>query len=151
MGTDGGSGPWRDIGRCLRIYWGGDVAEPNWVVRAGIASAQSLMAGYRPHIGAPGLVGCSVQYAPGRTVEELARAGQFKNLQISYATEGVLQAALSPLGYRMQLVRSPGKGFHHTLVVLYDPGGAMLQRLPRDAAEALSRSFQRRPNPYPVP
>lgn len=127
------------------------MAEPNWLVRAGVASAQSLMAGYRPHIGAPGLVGCSVQYAPGHTVDELAQAGQFKNLQISYATEDVLQAALSSLGYRLQLARSPGKGFHHTLVILYDTGGAMLQRLPLDAAEALSRSFQRRTNPYPIP
>ncbi len=120
-----------------------------WVVRAGVAAAKSLIAGYRQHLGVAGLYGCSVQYAPGYTVEDLAQAGQFKNNQISFATEDALVSALRPLGYTLHLVPSPGRGFHHTLVVLYDVGGTMLQQLPQDAAEALSRAFQQRPNPYP--
>lgn len=122
-----------------------------WAVRAGVASARTLMDGYRQNLGVPGLAGCSVQYAPSRSVDELARAGQFKNRQISVAAEGELIAALQPLGYAMHLVPSPGKGYHHTLVVLYDASGRMLQRLPQDAADALSRTFQQRQNPYPVP
>jgi hypothetical protein len=109
------------------------------------------MEGYRPHIGMPGLSGCSVQYAPSHSVDELAQAGQFKNGRISYATDDALAAALQPLGYAMRLVASPGKGFHHTLVVLYDVNGTMLQRLPQDAADVLTRAFQRRLNPSPVP
>lgn len=126
------------------------MAGTNWVVRAGVVAPKLLMAGYRPHLGVPGLAGCSVQYAPGRSIEELSQAGQFKNAQISYATEDDLRAALQLLGYALRLVRSPGRGYHHTLAVLYDASGAMLQRLPLDAAEALSQAFQRRPNPYPV-
>jgi hypothetical protein len=109
------------------------------------------MEGYRQHLGVPGLAGCSVQYALGQSVDELAQAGHFKNRQISIATEDALAAALRPLGYAMRLVASPGRGFHHTLVVLYDASGTMLPRLPQDAADALSRTFQRRPNPYHVP
>jgi hypothetical protein len=103
------------------------------------------------HLRVPGLAGCSVHYAPGRNVDELARAGHFKNRQVAYATEDALAAALRPLGYAMRLVASPSRGFHHTLVVLRDASGTMLPRLPQDAADALSQTFQRRPNPYPVP
>ena len=123
----------------------------NWVVRAGIAEPKLLIAGYRLHLGVPGLYGCSVQYAPGRSIAELARAGQFKNTQISYATEDALAAALMPIGYAIRLVRSPGRGLHHTLAILYDASGTMLQQLPADAAQALSSAFRRRPNPFPVP
>lgn len=122
-----------------------------WVVRAGVATARTLIDGYRQHLGVPGLAGCSVQYAPGQSIDELARAGQFKNKQISFATEDELAAAIQPLGYALRLIASPGKGYHHTLVVLYDASGRMLQRLPPDVADALSRTFQQRPNPYPVP
>jgi hypothetical protein len=86
----------------------------DWVARAGIASASSLMKGYNQHRGVPNLFGFSVQYAAGENVEALAQAGQFPHEQISYAADDALQAALQPLGYTMQLVRSPGKGYHHT-------------------------------------
>lgn len=78
----------------------------------------------------PGLFGFSVQYRPGATVDELARAGQFANAKISYATDRALVAALAALGYRMALVASPSRGYHHTFCVLYDASGAMLKQLP---------------------
>jgi hypothetical protein len=118
-----------------------------WVVRAGVATAQRLIEGYAQHKGAPGLYGFSVQYAPGATVEQLAQAGRFPHAQISYATDDALQAALAPLGYTMRLVKSPGSGYHHTFAVLYDGGGTMAQVLPPDAAQAISQAFQQRANP----
>ena len=51
------------------------------------------------------------------------------------------------LGYIMKLVRSPGKGYHHTFAVLYDVSGILLQSLPQDAAITLSQTFRQRPNP----
>lgn len=121
------------------------------VLRGGIAKADLLMQNYRQHKQAPGVYGCSVQYAPGRTWQDLALAGQFKNGQVSIADEDLLRAALAALGYSMRLVPSPGRGFHHTLVVLYDKSGQRLTQLPRDAALALANAFQQRANPYQVP
>jgi hypothetical protein len=123
----------------------------DWVVRGGLATPNMLIAGSREHAAVPGLYGFSVQYEPGRTIEELAQAGRIKNAQISVAPADALQAALLALGYQMQLVRSPGHGFHHTFVVLYDASGTMVQTLPRDAAEAISDSCQRQPNPNRSP
>jgi hypothetical protein len=122
-----------------------------WVGRAGVAFATTLMDGYRLHLGAPGLAGRSVQYEPGQSVDELACAGQFKNKRISVAAEGDLVVSLQPLDYAMHLVPSPDKGHNHTLVVLYDASGRMLQRLSQDAADALRQTFQQRPNPHPFP
>lgn len=119
-------------------------------MRAGIASSNSLVKGYNQHRGVPGLFGLSVQYAPGRSVEDLALAGQFPHEQISYATDDALQIALQPLGYTMKLVLSPGRGYHHTFAVLYDVSGLLLQSLPQDAAIALSLTFRHRLNPYRI-
>lgn len=120
----------------------------NWIVRAGVAAPDMLVAGYTEHRAVPGLYGFSVQYAPNKTIGELAQAGQFPNAQISYATGEALAAALASLGYRMHLVSSPGQGYHHTFVVLYDTSGVALQHLPIDAARAISQTFQRQPNPF---
>lgn len=122
-----------------------------WVVRGGIATPTRLIEGYGEHGGVPGLFGFSVQYGPGKTVEELARSGQLRNGQISYAMDDELVQSLKILSYTMRLVRSPGHGYHHTFAVLYDATGAMLHVLPADAANALSRTFQQRKNPYRLP
>ena len=45
------------------------------VLRAGTAKADLLISGYEEHLGARGVYGFSVQYAPGRTWQELAQAG----------------------------------------------------------------------------
>ncbi len=108
------------------------------------------MKGYNQHRGVPGLFGFSVQYAPGRSIEELALAGQFPHEQISYATDDALRVALQTLGYTMKLVRSPGRGYHHTFAVLYDVNGLLLQNLPQDAAVTLSQTFRHRLNPYRI-
>lgn len=120
-------------------------------MRAGVANAGSLIKGYNQHRGVPGLFGFSVQYASGKTISELALAGQFPHPQISFAADDALQAALQPLGYSMRLVKSPGGGYHHTFAVLYDASGTLLRILPRNAAVALSTTFRQRPNPYHAP
>ena len=122
-----------------------------WVVRGGQATPLNLINSYARHAAMPQLFGFSVQYAPGKTVDALARAGRLPNLSISYAEDTSLEAALTPLGYSMRLVRSPGKGYHHTFTVLYDVAGTMLKILPQDAAEAISRTFKRIPNPAVSP
>ena len=122
-----------------------------WVVRAGIAVPPTLKAGYRKHRQMPHVWGFSVQYDMSASVNELARAGQFSNKQISYQEEAVLAMVLASLGYTMRLVKSPGIGYHHTFVVLYDASGVMLQALPDDAAAALDRALIRIMNPHPTP
>lgn len=121
-----------------------------WVVRAGMAEPGNLQANYQEHDAVPGVFGFSVQYQAGRTIDELAQAGQFPNAKISYAYDGELAATLSPLGYSMRLVATPGRGYHHTFMVLYDASGAMLLDLPDAAAQALSSAFRRTDNPHRV-
>jgi hypothetical protein len=123
----------------------------HWVVRGGIATPDSLQLGYSEHKAVLGLYGFSVQYAPGQTLDALALAGRFRNAQLSYADANDLAQAVLPLGYAMRLVQSPGHGFHHTFAVLYTANNNMLQSLPRDAAEAISQTFQRMPNPHQMP
>ena len=57
----------------------------NWVVRGGRAAANFLLDGAREHLRVPGLFGISVQFQPGKTVQEL---GCFiKSRFLSYATD----------------------------------------------------------------
>lgn len=123
---------------------------PDFVVRGGMATPDGLQDGYEPHDQVPGLFGFSVQYDSQVSLDELCRAGQFPNSMVSYATTPMLQAALAGLGYRMQLVKSPGKGYHHTFAVLYDASGIMLRDLPETAALAISNTFTRMANPHRV-
>jgi hypothetical protein len=120
------------------------------VVRAGEAKPVDLMKGYREHLGVPGLYGFSVQYHAGVSWQELARAGQYPNAQVSIAEEHDLLVALAPLGYICRLVPSPGAGYHHTFVVLYDAIGAMLTQLPQPVAQKLHETFTQVANPHRV-
>ncbi len=116
--------------------------EPNWVVRGGLATPNQLQAGTGKHLGVaalPGLFGFSVQYQPGKTVAELAVAGRFRNVQISFATVEELIAAGAAAGYAIAIVKSPGAGYHHTVRVP--------SPLPADLATALSRVFRQVPHP----
>lgn len=125
----------------------------DWVVRAGEAKGKDLVAGYREHGGLPGTFGFSVQYAPGqgKSVDELARAGRFRNAQISYATDTDLIAAAMRLGYGLAFVPSPGTGYHYTCsVLLVSAGGVVLPKIPSHVADATSQAFQRVPNPHRV-
>ncbi len=108
------------------------------------------MKAYRRHVGAPNIYGFSVQYAPGKSIDELAQAGQFPHASISYALDSNLAAALLPLTYGINLVRTPGVGYHTTFVVLYDTTGQMLKQLPYEAAQALSATFQQAKNPHRI-
>lgn len=121
-----------------------------WVVRAGWAEPANLQDNYEEHTLAPGVFGFSVQYAPGSSLDDLARAGEFPNGTISYAYDNELINALRPLGLTMELRRTPGRGFHHTFMVLYDANRVMKLDLPDDAAQALAATFRHRDNPHRV-
>jgi hypothetical protein len=119
-------------------------------VRAGEAKAADLIRGYGEHLGVPGLYGFSVQYQSGSSWQELARAGRYPNAQVSIADDIALRVALLSLGYTFRLVPSPGRGYHHTFVVLYDATGIMLTQLPLPVAEKLHETFTQVNNPYRV-
>ena len=119
-----------------------------WVVRAGEAKAVDLVKGYKEHLGVPGLYGFSVQYHAALPWQDLARAAQYPNAQVSIAQDNDLLAALQSIGYRMRLVTSPGAGYHHTFAVLYDVTGTMLTQLPIVAAQKLQGTFTQHPNPF---
>ena len=118
-----------------------------WVVRAGEAKAPDLMRGYREHAQVPGLFGFSVQYAPGKSVNQLALSGRFPHAMISYEDDAVLTHAVELVGYRMRLIKSPGHGYHHTFCVIEDLSGQAQSTLPSIVADALADVFQRRANP----
>jgi len=123
----------------------------NWVVRAGLAKTERLQAGFQEHLGAPGVFGFSVQYEPGRTIEELAAAGRFPNGQISYAADTALSDAARNLGYDLALIKTPGRGFHYTLGLRASATSDIVQQLPDDVAQAFEAVFQQRDNPFIVP
>jgi hypothetical protein len=85
------------------------------------------------------LYGFSVQYHPGKTIEELTVAGKFRNAQISVTTDAALVAGGISAEYLVNIVKSPGVGYHHTVQVPFP--------LPLDLAGALSAAFTQRPNP----
>jgi len=125
--------------------------ELNWVVRAGVVTAQQLQRGTDFHGSVPGLHGFSVQREPGKTVVELAAAGQFPNAQISVTTVESLIGAAVAAGYAVTVVKSPGRGYHQTVVVPVHPMvHAPDERMPPNLAEALSRVFTATPNPARV-
>jgi hypothetical protein len=104
--------------------------EPNWVVRGGMATPSQLQAGTAQHRGVPeppGLYGFSVQYQPGKTIEELT------------VTDAALVAAGGSAGYPVHIVNSPGVGYHHTVQVPFP--------FPLVLARALSAVFTQMPNP----
>ncbi|MBM3242357.1 hypothetical protein FJZ31_39330 [Candidatus Poribacteria bacterium] len=111
------------------------------VFRGGIATPQQLQKGIAEHARVEGLTGFSVQSAHGKTINELAAAGQFRNKQISVTTVGELEDAGWSLGFNVRVIPSPGRGFHNT-VTTPNP-------LPDDLAEALSEVFRQMPNPSP--
>lgn len=106
------------------------------VVRAGVALPKNIQAGVREHKGMPGLIGFSVQSAPEKTIEELARAGEFPNLQISVTTDCMLKR----IG--LSLMKSPGTGYHKTVVTPMP--------LTNEQAATISAVFTTMPNPAPV-
>ena len=113
---------------------------PAYVVRGGIATAEQLTAGTAEHIAVVGLFGFSVQYQPGRTITELATAGGFSNPYISLAVvDELIEAGRH---YEVRLVKSPGRGYHYTVVTPYP--------LPLELAEAFSRIFLQHIPPNPA-
>jgi hypothetical protein len=116
--------------------------ESHWVIRGGVAIPSQLQAGTARHRGVPdppGLYGFSVQYQRGKTIQELAVAGRFRNIHISVTTDVALVAAGVAAGYAVSIVKSPGAGYHHTVQVPFP--------LPLDLAVALSAVFIQQLNP----
>jgi hypothetical protein len=116
--------------------------EPHWVIRGGVATPSQLQAGTARHRSVPdppGLYGFSVQYQPGKSIQELAAAGRFRNTHISVTTDVTLIAAGVAAGYAVSIVKSPGAGYHHTVQVPFP--------LPLDLAVALSAVFTQQFNP----
>jgi hypothetical protein len=98
----------------------------------------------------PGLYSFSVQYHATLSWQELARAGQYPNAQVSIAEEHHLRIALQSLGYTCRLVPSLGAGHHHTFMVLYDAIGAILTQFAQPVVQKLHETFTQVPNPYRV-
>jgi hypothetical protein len=88
----------------------GDAGQPQYVVRAGVATPFQLRAGTRLTVNGYGF---SIQTAPGVSVDELARGGRFPNRQIGITTVEQLRGA----GVTVNFPR-PGAGTHHDTVVL---------------------------------
>jgi RHS repeat-associated protein len=107
------------------------------VVRAGVATPNSLIAGSAEHLAVPGLYGFSVQSEPGRSVNDLAQAGAFPNRQISVTTTAELA------GVGVAVVPSPGAGYHATAQVP--------NPLSADLASSISGVFRQQENPFRVP
>jgi len=107
------------------------------VVRAGVATPNSLIAGSAEHLAVPGLYGFSVQSAPGLSVEDLAQAGAFPNRQISVTTTAELA------GVGVAVVPSLGAGYHATAQVP--------NPLPADLALSISGVFRQQDNPFRMP
>jgi hypothetical protein len=97
----------------------------------------------RSGLSVPGLTGFSVQSQRGKTVPELAKAGRFPHKQISVTTVQSLHAAGKLVGYDVEVVRSPGIGYHSTVTTPMP--------LPDPLAIALSAVFTQMPNPFPGP
>ena len=119
--------------------------ESHWVVRGGVATPRQLQAGTARHRGVPdppGLYGFSVQYHPGKTIQELAAAGRFRHAHISVTTDAALIAAGVLVGYTVCIMQSLGAGYHHTVQVPFP--------LSWDLAVALSAVFTQMPNPARV-
>ncbi len=112
---------------------------PQYVVRAGMARPDNLIAGTTAHRMVPGLAGFSVHSAPGLSVEELAPQGQFRIRQISVTTVSALQRH----GFEV-VFPTPRQGGYHATVRAPDP-------LPPDIAALLSGLFVQYANPHPVP
>jgi len=110
-------------------------------VRGGMAEARHFIAGTKAHRGVPGLFGFSVQYSPGKTVRQLAAAGRFPNSMISVTSAERLINAAARVGYSIQIVPSPGQGYHATVSTPFP--------LPEDLASALSDAFDTMKNPIP--
>ena len=111
-------------------------AQLQYVVRAGIATPSQLRAGTRFSVNG---FGFSIQTAPGVSVDELARGGQFPNRQISVTTVQELRGAGVAVNFP-----TPGAGAHHGTIIVPRPP-------PPRIFEKIASLFTQRPNPFPVP
>lgn len=122
------------------------------ILRAGVPLEATLTNAYGPERGYGDVYGISVLFHPGWDINQLAHAGYFRHGQISYATVGAIQSALTTAGsgYDLLLTHTPTVALpdHHTLGVALARSTTPLQILPADAANALSGVFSTIPNPY---
>jgi hypothetical protein len=114
-----------------------------FVILDGVVTPQRLQRKISGYKNVPNIVGFSVQSAPQKTIKELAAAGWYSDRLLSVATVESLKEAGQSVGVPIEVVRTPGPGFHSIVVAP--------RRLPDRAAEALSQVFRQMPNPAPRP
>ena len=119
-------------------------------MRGGESAVDSLIYAYGSVTSMPGHYGFSVQYQPGKTVDELAAVGQFPHGKISYATNVQLKSVAITLGYDIHFLPTynDGPGFHHDLEVVSLPSLKGVELLPGNLAEGFSLTFAIKPNPF---
>jgi hypothetical protein len=98
----------------------------------------------------PDVIGISVLFKIGASLDDLMREGHFRHSKVSYAPVGRIVSELASVGYELVLYVTPdlarGLPDHHTLAVAR--AGAVLQALPDDGADALLRVLTVRDNLY---
>jgi hypothetical protein len=114
-------------------------AEPDWVIRGGVATVEQLVNGASPILNDPGFCEISAAFQPGLTVEELAALSRFPNAQISVTTRDAVLAAGA-----LDVRRTPGRNpVHADIIVPCMPDGTP----DRQVVESLVSVFAQRPNP----
>jgi peptide/nickel transport system substrate-binding protein len=115
-----------------------------FVILDGVVTPQRLQRKVSGYKNVPNIVGFSVQSAPQKTIKELAAGGWYSDRLLSVTTVEALKEAGQSVGVPVEVVRAPGRGAFHSIVVAP-------RRLPDHAAEALSQVFRQMPNPAPRP
>lgn len=112
-----------------------------FVVLGGIVTPQRLQRKVTGYRNVPNVKGFSVQSAPQKSIDELAATGQGAYRTMSVTTVGELQNAARSVGATIQVVPTPGLGFHSIVVTPYP--------LPNTVANALSNVFRQMPHASP--
>jgi hypothetical protein len=115
-----------------------------FVILDGVVTPQRLQKKVSGYKNVPNIVGFSVQSAPQKTIKELATGGWYSDRLLSVTTVEALKEAGQSVGVPVEVVRAPGRGAFHSIVVAP-------RRLPDRAAEALSQVFRQMPNPASRP
>ena len=96
------------------------------------------------------VIGLSVVFRRGATLDELASTASFPNRKLGYTSVGVLSQELASIGCAPVLFITPTGRFldHHTLA--FTRRGAIEESLADDALDALIRALLMVDNPYQV-
>lgn len=72
---------------------------------------------------------------------------------MSVASDDALKQALLTLrlGYHRAFLKTPGRGSHYTMTVIYDANNQLLTNLSAPIAQALANIFKQQANPHQIP